>query len=158
MEERGSSGRWWVIGSAVLMIVGAFGPWVHALGISVAGTDGSNDGWIVIVAAAVGGLCFYKIRSERTGAVWAIIAGIVGIAVTLYDRTNMQHAIKKGGAFAQALVQVGWGLNLALVASVSLAVAGVVVFRRAAGDTSASPLPPPVSPPPSSVPPTPPPD
>src|SRR5438270_335621 len=106
--------QWWVLGSATLMVVGAFGPWLKVLGQSVSGTDGSNDGWLVVAAAVIGGLLYYATRDSRGGAVWALIAGIAGIAVTLYDRSNVQNALDKSGAFAQALVQIGWGLNLAL--------------------------------------------
>jgi hypothetical protein len=49
---------WWTLVSAGLMVVGAFGPWVKALGIGVSGTDGSNDGWIVVGTALVGGILF----------------------------------------------------------------------------------------------------
>lgn len=58
---------YWLIGSAVVMTMGAIGPWVTALGQSVS-----------------------------------------------------------GGKLVQALARVGWGLNLALAASISLAVASLV--------------------------------
>lgn len=145
--QQGRQGiRWWVFGSAALMIVGAFGPWVKALGQSVGGTDGSNDGWLVVAAAVIGGLLFYVLRERRAGGVWALLAGGAGIAITLYDRSNVQNAIDNGGAFTQALVQVGWGLNLALAASVSMAVAAVVYLMQAR--QAEQPLPPPVSAPP----------
>jgi hypothetical protein len=121
---------WWLLASAVLMIIGAFGPWVTAFSISVAGTDGSNDGWVVVAAAGVGaGLC-YAARASRAAGVWALLGGIVGFAVTVYDRGHVQTAINRGGAFAQALAHVGWGLNLALVASISMALAGVAVLLQ----------------------------
>ena len=105
--------QWWVLGSAALMAVGAFGPWVKALGQSVGGTDGSNDGWLVVAAAVIGACSSTCTRTQRAAGVWALLGGIAGTAVTLYDRSNVQDAINKGGAFAHALVQVGWGLNLA---------------------------------------------
>src|SRR2546422_7564494 len=107
MRQGGQRIRWWVFGSAALMIVGAFGPWVKALGQSVGGTDGSNDGWLVVAAAGLGGLLFYLTRSQRAAGVWAFLGGSGGVAVTLYDRSNVQDAIDQGGAFARALVQVG---------------------------------------------------
>ena len=42
--KQGEQGiRWWVFGSAALMVVGAFGPWVKALGQSVGGTEEGAD-------------------------------------------------------------------------------------------------------------------
>jgi hypothetical protein len=173
MQQKGQALQWWVLGSAVLMVVGAFGPWVKALGQSVSGTDGSNDGWFVVAAAVIGGLLFYANRAHRAAGVWALLGGIAGVGITLYDRSNVQNAIDKGGAFAQALVQIGWGLNLALAASASMAVAAAVhwVTLRAqeqlllppasspplVATTPTSPAPPSPAPPPTSAP-TPPPD
>ena len=138
--------QWWVLGSAALMVVGAFGPWLKALGQSVGGTDGSNDGWLVVAAAVIGGLLFYATRSSRVAGVWALLGGIAGVAVTLYDRSNAQNEINKGGAFVQALVQIGWGLNLALAASASMTVAAAVYWWQQR--EQAQPLPPPASAPP----------
>jgi len=156
VQQRGQGLRWWLFGSAALMVIGAFGPWAKVLGASVGGTDGSNDGWLVVGAAVIGGLLAYTLRERRAGAVWALLAGIAGVAVTLYDRSNMQNAIDKGGSFTQALVQIGWGLNLALVASISLAVAAVVTMVRSgeALDPDAARLLPPPTPPVGEPPPT----
>ena len=155
MQQGRQKLQWWVLGSAALMVVGAFGPWVKALGQSVGGTDGSNDGWLVVAAAVIGGLLFYATRTHRAAAVWALFGGIAGLAVTLYDRSNVQNEIDKGGAFAQALVQVGWGLNLALAASVSMTVAAAV-YGFSQRDQE-QPLPPPAPPAAAPSPPTPPP-
>jgi hypothetical protein len=160
MEQRGQGVRWWVLGSAALAIVGAFGPWVKALGISVGGIDGSNDGWLVVAAAATGGLLFHLGRG-RSGGGWALVGGVVGAGVTLYDRSHLQHAINKAGALGQALVQVGWGLNLALVASISMAIGGAVAWRQQSAlpePLAPAASPPPFEPPPRAAAPTPPPD
>jgi hypothetical protein len=140
------------------MAVGAFGPWVKALGQSVGGTDGSNDGWLVVAAALIGGLLFYMTRTQRAAGVWALLGGIAGVAVTLYDRSNVQNAINSGGALTHALVQVGWGLNLALAASASMAIAGAVYWVKQKEQRLTPPesAPPPLATGPAS--PTPPPD
>jgi len=156
MERRGQGVQRWLLGSAALAVIGAFGPWAKVLGQSVGGTDGSNDGWLVVAAALVGSLLFYATRGQRAGAVWALLGGIAGTAVTLYDRSNMQNAINHGGALTQALVQIGWGLNLSLVASISMALAAVVYLMQQR--TTEQPLPPPASTPPPVAAPTPPPD
>jgi hypothetical protein len=134
----------------VLMLLGAFGPWVKALGQSVGGTDGSNDGWLVVAAAALGGLLFYLARSHRAAATWPVLGGVAGLVITIHDRNNVQHAIDQGGAFAQALASVGWGLNLALLASASMTLAGLVwAGQKNAVDGQSAALPPPTSPPPA---------
>jgi hypothetical protein len=127
-ESRGV--QWWVLASAGVMVVGAFGPWVNALGLSAAGTDGSNDGWLVVGAAVFGALLFYVTRTYRAGGIPGLLAGIAGIAVTFYDRAQVQNAIDEGGDFAQAVAHVGWGLNLALAASISLTIASAVHLVR----------------------------
>jgi hypothetical protein len=121
----------WVYASAGLMALGAFGPWVKVLGHSVGGTDGSNDGWLVVAAAALGALIFSLQRNSQRSGLWAVLGGIAGAGVTIYDRENVSSAIQSGGALAQALVQIGWGLNLAMIASISFAIAGVVWVAKA---------------------------
>lgn len=148
--------QWWVLGSGVLMLIGAFGPWVTVLGSSVGGTDGSNDGWLVVAAAAIGGGLFYAMRRSRAAGVWALLGGLAGLAVTAYDRGNLQNAIRRGGAFERAIAQVGWGLNLALIASISMAIAGVVAIIKARSAAAAAPSsapPVPSSPQPTTAPP-----
>ena len=131
--------QWWVLGSGVLMLIGAFGPWVTVLAISVAGTDGSNDGWLVVASAGIGGGLCYAMRRSRVAGVWALVGGIVGIAVTAYDRGNVQNAINGGGVFGRSLAHVGWGLNLALLASISMGLAGLVALIQARSAPTAAP-------------------
>ncbi len=116
---------WSVVGSAALMVVGSFGPWAKVPALTVSGTDGSNDGWFVVAIAVVTGAVFlWKRETARAGFV-AIVGGVLGAAVAMYDRSNLNDASSDGGELGE-LVQVGWGLNLAMVASISLAIAGAV--------------------------------
>ena len=115
----------WVVCSAGLMVVGAFGPWVELLGLTARGTDSGNDGWLVIAVAVVAGAIFlWQRRTIRAGAA-AIAGGVLGAIITIYDRSNVGDAAGESGQVGE-LVQVGWGLSLAVVASISLAIAGVV--------------------------------
>jgi hypothetical protein len=116
--------RWWVWCSAGLMVVGAFGAWATIGSVSVGGTVG--DGWFVILAGALGAGLSYAMRGSRSAGAWPIIGGAVGLAVTAYDRSHLESFINHGGAVAQPPVQVGWGLSVALIASISMAIAGVV--------------------------------
>jgi hypothetical protein len=123
----------WAGASIGLMLIGSFGPWVKGpLGISVSGTDGSNDGWIVVGAAVVAAFFLYPyVRYEATSrmlALFGLLAGLAGAATTIYDRNKVSDALKFGGA---SIGQVGWGLNVAMIASISLAIAaGVLLFER----------------------------
>ena len=116
----------WIGASALFMAVGAFGPWLKALAFSVSGTDGSNDGWIVLAAAVGGALFAFVGRESEFGGLWAVLAGALATATTIYDRVHISHKIDQGGTLVRELASVGWGLNLDLVASISLAVAGSV--------------------------------
>ena len=114
----------WVAASVGLMVVGAFGPWVELLGLSARGTDSGNDGWLVVTVAVVAGAIFrWQRRSPRAG-VAAIAGGVLGAIITIYNRLNVGDAAESGQA--AELVQAGWGLNLAILASISLAISGVV--------------------------------
>jgi hypothetical protein len=128
-----------VLASALLMLLGAFGPWAKVFGFSVSGTDGSNDGWIVVVVAVVGAGLFLWRRGTRYAGLWPVLAGAAGSAVTIYDRQNLSSA--GDGELAEGLVQVGWGLNLAMLASISFSIAGVVWIRAWTSDASPAPSP-----------------
>lgn len=116
----------WGLLSALLMLLGSFGPWISTLGGSVAGTDGSNDGWLVVVAAVLGGVILLPTRRYRAGGIWPLLAGIGGAAVTIHDRSHASHVISGQSVLVRDLVHIGWGLNLAMVASISFAVCGLV--------------------------------
>jgi hypothetical protein len=138
---RGQAMLLWVLGSAGLAVIGAFGPWVKALGVSVSGTDGSNDGWLVVGAAVIGGGLFLLTRTAKIAGFWALAGGAVGTATAIHDRNAVSHAISTGGGLAQALVQIGWGLNLAMLASISFAIAGLawlITFKPEAQAASAA--------------------
>ena len=128
---------WWVLGSAVLMIVGAFGRWATVQGpagppLEWSGINSSFHGWIIVAAAAIGcGLAVAMRRAPATGG-WALAVGIAGIAVTARGHSQIDHLIHLGRIhhyFVQG--QLDWGFWLALAASVSIAVAGVVALIQA---------------------------
>lgn len=124
---------WWGLASAGGMLLGAFGPWLEATAgfasISASGTDGSNDGWLVVGAAVVGGAGFVLAafgHSEKLSLL-PLLAGIAGAAVAWNGRSNLQDEADA----SELLVQVGWGLNLVLGASISLAIASLVLYSSA---------------------------
>jgi hypothetical protein len=124
----------WIEASAALMLIGAFGPWVKALGVSVSGTDGSNDGWVVVVAALFGGVLAAITYKNRGAGFFALIGGVAGLSTAAYDRNNVQDKISNGGDLLRSVASVGWGLNLCLFASISLAIAGAVWLFKVPSD------------------------
>jgi hypothetical protein len=125
----------WALGSAGLMVIGAFGPWAKVLGASVSGTDGQNDGWVLAAFAALAALLSLGRSASKITGFWLLISGLAGTGVTLYDRHQVSAAISQAGALGQALAQVGWGLNLAMLASVSLAICGLTWLMTKPSDT-----------------------
>jgi hypothetical protein len=110
-----------VIVSAVLMVVGAIGPWATVLFISVAGLEG--DGWFVLVAGVVilaMAAVHMRDRSRDGYRPWwpfavGLVAGAIAVATAIYDIVDI-------GSVADddlGVVNVGWGLWMAVIASVS---------------------------------------
>ena len=128
---------WWAIGSAIIAVIGSFGPWAKVLGvISVSGTDG--DGWIVIVLALVAaGLIL--LRQQRGSGLWAVAVAFVAAAIAagtaIYDWNNLN-----GVADASGLVDAGWGIYLAALGSVSLALACIGLLLEGRSRAQAAPI------------------
>jgi hypothetical protein len=112
---------WWGIASVVAMVVGAFGPWVHVLVVSVTGTDASNDAWLVVVLALFVLLCVLSQHTSIGISVVGLAFAVGAVALTLHDRHKVTTAIHEAGFLGHAFMSVGWGLNLALAGSVSAA-------------------------------------
>jgi hypothetical protein len=113
----------WLEASAALMVVGVYGSWVTVRGTGVSGTTDGTRGFIVLAAGLLAaGLVWFR-RATRSAGVYVFLTGVAAVAAVAYDRTHLDEAIG-GGAVAAAAAHAGWGLDLALGASVSLAVAG----------------------------------
>ena len=63
--------------------------WAKALGgvVSVSGTDGSNDGWLTVIASVIAGIGAWSCRRSgaRSRALMMSLAGVGVTAVALYD-------------------------------------------------------------------------
>jgi hypothetical protein len=132
----------WALGSAGLMVIGAFGPWAKVLGASVSGTDGQNDGWVLAGFAALAALLSFARSTRKSTGFWLLISGLAGAGIALYDRHQVSAAISQAGALGQALAQVGWGLNLATLASVSLVICGLTWLMTTPSATESAVQPP----------------
>lgn len=113
------------LASAALMVAGVLGPWVTALGVSASGV-GRAGGWAVVAAAAVGALLLVLTRANRGAGLFPLVGGLAGVAVALRQRNHITLAVHGAGVLAHSAVRIGWGLDLALAASIAFAVAGAV--------------------------------
>ena len=145
------------------MVIGSFGPWAKAVGllnVSIGGTDASNDGWGVVVAAVVGAgalllywqgrtvLVLGRLLGARFWALLTVLAGGGAAALTISDRGDVTNAANENTSTLVDL-QVGWGLNLAIGASVVLGFVGLVAllgYQSAPRMSSPSDTPEPVPP------------
>ena len=112
--------------TVVLMVVGAVGTWASAsaFGISVSVNGGDRDGVIVIVCAVIIAVGLFV--ANRAVGVLAVVAAIASTATAIYDVNDIQGT---------AHISVGWGLWLALVASI-VAVLDTVMFLVISGRTA----------------------
>jgi Protein of unknown function (DUF2510) len=119
----------WSLVSAAVMCVGAFGPWVTALGVvSISGTTLNKHPYALAGMALAASLLAYTRRESASGGGWAALFGLAGVGLSLYDRHHITSALGGAGSLGQAFVHVGWGLDAALLGSISLLVSGVTWF------------------------------
>jgi hypothetical protein len=136
---------WWMAASALLMAVGALGPWAKVLGLSVSGIDG--DGWFVLIPALLVGVMLGLRDRDRVSqwlVVTAALMGLVGFIVTTVDGAEIVGGGGEDGGelFGQEVVGAGWGLVVAWLASASLIVAALIAFRaKRSGDKGADAAP-----------------
>ena len=129
----------WALVSSALMLAGAFGPWVTALTvISISGTDFDKHGWYMAALAVLGAAVAWLRRADVFGGGTAIVIGLAGIGLALHDRHRLDAALSQAGTIGHAFVHVGWGLNAALVGSISLVLAGFGWFLSDVEDAPAS--------------------
>lgn len=121
---------WLGLAAAAAMIIGSFAPWATAFGLL---------NWLVVGAAVLGaGALHGYSRGWRIGALGALLAAAAAAAVTIYaGQTLLADANENPGHVS---LHVGWGLNLAMGASVLLGIVGLVALvgnERAPGMTVA---------------------
>lgn len=118
---------WWAWGSLLVMVVGAFGPWVKVLDLTINGTDGGRDGWVILGVAGVAALVLLlSLRFRRRWlAAIPLLAGLAGVATTAYDISDISGLSSETLLFSNVSASAQWGIYLALAGSVSLTLASV---------------------------------
>ncbi len=129
---------WWALASAVLMVIGGFGPWATALDtINVAGTEG--DGWFVIIGGAIAGTLLW--RHAKAGArglaIGAVVIGALCTVITLYDLSDVNNVADAAGL--GSVIDPAWGLYLSILASASMTAAAVAALRAGRATTTVTP-------------------
>jgi hypothetical protein len=122
----------WSVGSLVVMVLGAVGPWAKVDGVAtINGTDGGRDGWVVVGAAGVAALflALYLRRSRSWVLVLPLLAGLAGTATTVVDIDDINGIASEGSIFGVA-VSAQWGIYVALAGSISLTLASVGLLVR----------------------------
>lgn len=119
------------------MIVGSVGPWAKVAIFTVNGTDDGKDGWIVLVAAVVAALLLVGmlLTRRRPFAIVSVIVGLIGAGTSGYDIHDI-NSTASAHNLPGDLVSTQWGIWVALVGSISLAIASVALWletRRARG-------------------------
>jgi hypothetical protein len=111
-------GRPWAQTVALIAIavavVGVFCTWTNEGPVSLNGTQGPHDGWLVVIVAVPALLCA---RSLARGT-WVGVVGVLGsAAVMCWTALASWHDSRDAS--------VGYGLVLVIGASIALAAAGV---------------------------------
>lgn len=124
----------WALLSAGLMAIGAFGPWITALGVlSLTGWDvQKHEAVALLLIALLGALAVFSRRTTSDGGVYALIAGMAGLLLTGWEHHHITSVFAGSSpqyeTLERALIHIGWGLDLAILASLSLAVSGFASF------------------------------
>jgi hypothetical protein len=121
---------WWGTVSAIALLVGAFAPWAKVLSVSITGTDGGYDGWIVAVLALMALLCVLGEHRWTTVFIVELLVALFATGVSLFERNDINDAFAQSplGSFGS----IGWGLYLCIAASFSLVAHAFVASAKAA--------------------------
>ena len=98
-------------------IIGVFLPWTNDGPVRLDGTQGPNNGWLVVIVAL---LALAWVRPMVRGS-WVGVAGVLGSALVI-GWTALENWLDARGVFEGT---VGFGLLLVIAASVALAAASV---------------------------------
>jgi hypothetical protein len=112
----------WGLLSALLLATCSPSPWLNFRFIK----DGELQQAVVLVAAIVGAAALVAFRQRRSAGAAALLAGLVGMGITLHAVMQVSVTFLYGPFAPYASGAVGWELDLVLLASLSLALCGLV--------------------------------
>jgi FkbM family methyltransferase len=121
----GARSLWLASGSAVAVVVGAFGPWAKTIGLTVE----SRDDELVALAALLGAIALvvFAVTRDRRLAAVPLVAGLAAVAVI--GRFLADPAGPFGGPGDNVHLQ--WGVWVALAGSIGLALGSFLLVARA---------------------------
>jgi hypothetical protein len=115
----------WAWISIGALAVGSLAPWAKGpFGSSLSGLDGSNDGWSVLGAAVIAAIVLARIQI----APGRRVIGRVFLLLVMAGFSGLIAFVDRGNVSDKKLLEVGWGLNLTLVAAISLGLAAIAVY------------------------------
>jgi hypothetical protein len=112
----------WALLSALLLAISSPGPWLSFRFMK----DGELQQGLVLLAAVVGAVLLVALRQRRSAGVAALLAGLVGLGITLHAVMPIGPALLYGPFAPYWFAPVAWELDLVLLASLSLALWGLV--------------------------------
>jgi phosphatidylserine/phosphatidylglycerophosphate/cardiolipin synthase-like enzyme len=101
-----------------LAIVGAFGTWATTGPVSLSGVQGPNNGWLVVIFAAIGAA---GLKAASRGSWLGVAAVLGGSAVVIW--TALENAFQNADVLD---ADSGWGLWLTLAGAALAAAAAVL--------------------------------
>jgi uncharacterized protein DUF2510 len=118
---------WAAIAACGAMAIGAFGPWVTAFGggVTVAGTSGERDGWIVLAAAIIAAVLVWgwSVKGGRGRIGWSVALALIAGAACVYDLVDISNTSVSLFGQQVNVVSAGWGIYLSLAGCGALAIA-----------------------------------
>ena len=113
----------WAIASALLMVVGALGPWASVLGVRV---DGIQDEIVLVLAMiAIAALVVSAQWCRQLLLLAPLCAGLATAILATRDATDSD---KITGGVNEHLAQIDWGLYVVVIGSISLVLASAALI------------------------------